>query len=142
MLCDCVTYEIAKLLENRIYSDNKYAAEDVTVTWDNMLGVGEFKEGELIDDGDNIHGKTFEAPTYAEVLDYLKETYGVLIKFYPVYTFSTKDHIAYYITAYKLNKHDCKLEEYYKDDLYMYTLECGIETVLKEVLEDGREEEG
>ena len=41
-LCERIDFNLAKLLNNRIYADiydDKYAAEEVTVTWDNYLGT-------------------------------------------------------------------------------------------------------
>lgn len=61
MLGSTVEYELAKILNNTLYGDDKYAAENVEVTWDNYLGTQEYEEGELIEDGDNIHGKYYMA---------------------------------------------------------------------------------
>ena len=43
MYTDVVNYNIAKLLGNKLYGDDKYAAEDLEVTWDNYLTVAEYK---------------------------------------------------------------------------------------------------
>ena len=100
MFNNVVSFNIAKLLNNRVYGDNKYATENLKVTWDNYLGTQEYKEGELIDDGDNIHGKYVMAPSIADVIDWLFEEKQIVFRFEPVYTFSTKEHIAYYFKAY------------------------------------------
>ncbi len=71
-LCSRIDFDLAKILNNRVYADchdDKYAAEDVKVTWDNYLGVKKYKRGEYIEDGDYMHGKYYYAPTYAEVID-------------------------------------------------------------------------
>lgn len=38
-LTELVDYDLAKLLDNKIWSDEKYAAEDLEVTWDNYLTI-------------------------------------------------------------------------------------------------------
>jgi hypothetical protein len=138
-----VSFNTAKLLNNRVYGDEKYALEDLKVTWDNFLSTGNYKEGELITDGDNIHGKYVMAPTIADVIDWLFEECKIVFRFEPVYTFSTNEHIAYYFKAYKVNHDESKLDVVYQDDLYMYTIDCAVETVLKEIVfeEDGRDTE-
>ena len=134
-----VSFNTAKLLNNRVYGDSKYALEDLEVTWDNFLSTGKYKAGDIIDDGDNIHGKYVMAPTVAEVIDWLFEEKGIVLKLEPVYTMASLDHIGYYFVAYKINSDNYALDVVYKDDLYMYSLDCAVETVLKEVVfdEDG-----
>ena len=134
MYTDVVNYNIAKLLGNKLYGDDKYAAEDLEVTWDNYLTVAKYKEGELIEDGDNVHGKYYLAPIYADVIDWLFNEKNVVIKFDPVFTFSTKNHMAYYIEAYKKNEDESKLDLIFEDKLMMYSFELAIETILKKVL--------
>ena len=73
-LCQRINFDLAKILNNRVYADiydDKYAAEDVETTFDNYLGVRKYKEGEYIGEGEYIHGKYYYAPTYAEVIDWL-----------------------------------------------------------------------
>ena len=106
-LCERIDFNLAKLLNNRIYADiydDKYAAEDVTVTFDNYLGTEHYKEGEYIEDGDCVHGKYYYAPTYAEVIDWLFDK-GIVIEFNPAFTFALNEHIAYYYSVY-LKKED------------------------------------
>ena len=134
MYTDVVNYNIAKLLDNKLYGDDKYAAEDLEVTWDSCLTVAEYKEGELIEEGDNVHGKYYLAPIYADVIDWLFDEKNVVIKFDPVFTFSTKNHMAYYVEAYKKNEDESKLDLIFEDKLMMYSFELAIETILKKVL--------
>ena len=63
-LTELIEYDLAKLLDNKIWSNEKYAAEDLEVTWDNYLTTKKYKEGELItvEYGDDIHGKVYYAP--------------------------------------------------------------------------------
>ena len=106
-LCEKIDFNLAKLLNNRIYADiydDKYAAEEVTVTWDNYLGTKKYKEGEYIEDGEYVHGKYYYAPTYAEVIDWLFNK-GIVIEFNPAFTFALNEHIAYYYSVY-LKKED------------------------------------
>ena len=133
-----VNLNIAKILNNTVYGDifsDKYAAEDVEVTWDNYLGTKKYKEGELIVDGDYIHGKYYYAPTYAEVIDWLFYNKNVVIKFEPVFTCALKDNVAYYITVYKVNKENHSLDIIFGDKEFMYSLELAVETILKKVIE-------
>lgn len=106
-LCERIDFNLAKLLNNRIYADiydDKYAAEDVTVTFDNYLGTEHYKEGEFIEDGEYVHGRYYYAPTYAEVIDWLFDK-GIVIEFNPAFTFALNEHIAYYYSVY-LKKED------------------------------------
>lgn len=106
-LTDRIDFELAKILKNRIYAglhEDRYAAEEVEATWDNYLGVEKFAEGEYIEGGpDNIHGRTYFAPTYAEVLDWLFDK-GIVIHFYPGYTFALNERIAYYYKVFDIQK--------------------------------------
>ena len=60
-LTELIEYDLAKLLNNKIWSDKKYAyaAEDVEVSWGDFLTTKKYKEGELItvEYGDDVHGK-------------------------------------------------------------------------------------
>ena len=89
MYTDVVNYNIAKLLDNKLYGDDKYAAEDLEVTWDSCLTVAEYKEGELIEEGDNVHGKYYLAPIYADVIDWLFNEKNVVILFKYFYSINT-----------------------------------------------------
>lgn len=103
-LCETIDFELAKLLDNRIYADmrdDRYAAEDVTVTWDNCSGSKNYKEGEYIGDGDYIRGKNYFAPTYAEVIDWLFDK-GIIIEFTPCVSHALKSNIAYYYKVWKM----------------------------------------
>lgn len=137
-LCDTIEFELAKILDNKIFSDftdNKYAAENVEVTWDNYLGVGKYKEGDLIDDGDNIHGKYYYAPTYAEVIDWLFNR-GIIIEFSPVYTFSLQDRIAYFYKVYKKNDEESTLNLIYKDFMWFSSFKLAMKDIIKKLIED------
>lgn len=104
-LSKTINFELAKLLDNRIYADmcdDRYAAEDVIVTWDNYLGSKKYKEGEYIADGDyTIHGKNYFAPTYAEVIDWLFDK-GFIIEFTPCVSHTLEGNIAYYYQVWKI----------------------------------------
>lgn len=103
-LSETIDFVLAKLLNNRIYADmrdDRYAAEDVTVTWDNYSGSKKYKEGEYIDSGDYIHGKNYFAPTYAEVIDWLFDK-GIIIEFTPCVSQALEGNIAYYYQVWKM----------------------------------------
>ena len=96
-LTELIEYDLAKLLNNKIWSDKKYAyaAEDLEVTWGtwiDYLTTKKYKEGELItvECGDDVHGKVYYALTYAELIKFLDKCYGIVIDFQPAFTFSTK----------------------------------------------------
>ena len=92
-LTELIEYDLAKLLNNKIWSDKKYAyaAEDLEVTWGDFLTTKKYKEGELItvEYGDDVHGKVYYTLTYAELIKFLDKCYGIVIDFQPAYTFST-----------------------------------------------------
>lgn len=135
MLNDIITFELTKILNNRVFTDiynGKYAAEDVVCTYDNYLGETHYKVGELIEDGDNIHGKFYYAPTYAEVIDWLIDK-DIIIKFEPAFTYALKDRVAYYYTVYKLYK-DGSLTKIFGDDEYMSSFPLAIKTIVEKLL--------
>lgn len=130
-LCSTVSYKIAKLLNNRIYSDlydYKYSAGDVEVTFDNCLGVTKYTEGELIEYADNIHGKYYYAPTYAEVIDWLFNR-RIVIEFKPSYTFALVDRVAYYFTVYL--KDDGGFKKIFDQNTEMSSFNLAIETIIE-----------
>ena len=104
-----IDFELAKILNNRIFADiynDKYAAEDIKVTYDNYLCIRNYKEGEFIEDGDyDIYGKYYYAPTYAEIIDWLFNK-GIVIEFIPCYTFALSDRIGYCFKVYKIGVDD------------------------------------
>lgn len=106
-LTDRIDFDLAKILKNRIYAElheDRYAAEEVEVTWDNYLGVIKYAEGEYIEGWpDNIHGRTYFAPTYAEVLDWLFDK-GIVIHFDPGYTFALNERVAYYYKVWNIQE--------------------------------------
>lgn len=137
-LCNTINFELAKILNNRVFSDftdDKYAATDVEVTWDNYLGVGKYIEGDLIDDGDNIHGKYYYAPTYAEVIDWLFNR-KIVIEFKPCFTFALKDNIAYYYDVFRVSKENGGMESLFKSDYEMSSFELAMHDIVEKLIED------
>lgn len=105
-LSNTIDFELAKLLNNRIYADmrdDRYAAEDVIVSWDNYSGSKKYKEGEFIEGcyPIYIHGKNYYAPTYAEVIDWLFDK-GIIIEFTPCVSQALEGNIAYYYQVWKM----------------------------------------
>jgi len=131
-LCSKISYKSAKLLNNRIYADmhdDKYAAEEVEITWDNYLGSKKYQEGEFIDDYyDNIHGKYYYAPTYAEVIDWLFNR-RIVIEFKPSYTFALVDRVAYYFTVYL--KDDGGFKKIFDQNMEMSSFNLAMETIIE-----------
>lgn len=137
-LCERINFDLAKLLDNRIYADiydDKYAAEDVEVTWDNYLGVGKYKEGDFIDDGDDVHGKYYYAPTYAEVIDWLFNR-KIVIEFKPCFTFALKDNIAYYYDVFRVSKENGGMELLFKSDYEMSSFELAMKDIVEKLINE------
>ena len=135
MINDKITFELAKILNNRIFADvynDKYAAEDVVCTYDNYLGEEHYKAGELIESGDYVHGKFYYAPTYGEVIDWLIDK-DIIIKFEPAFTYALKDRVAYYYTVYKLYK-DGSLTKIFGDNEYMSSFPLAIKAIVEKLL--------
>ena len=137
-LCEIVDFYLAEILNNRVYSDiydAKYAAEDVEVTWDNCLGVRKYKSGEFIDDGDDVHGKYYYAPTYAEVIDWLYSK-GIVIEFIPAYTFSLLDRIAYFYIVYKKDDENSKMSIIFQDLEWMSSFELAMKNIVEKLINE------
>lgn len=133
-----ITYKLSKLLDNHLFSelsDYKYAAEDdVIVTWDNYLGTKTYNEGELIEDGDNIHGKYYYAPLYCEVLDWLEDKYNIIIELSPVYTFSTINQLAYFYKVYLKDDENSTLTLLFEDKEWFSSFTFLFETIIEELI--------
>lgn len=131
-----VSYEIAKALDNCFYADDKYAGEgNVIVTWDNYLTEAEFKEGELINDGDNFHGKYYYAPYYSEVIDYLRDKYDIVIELIPVFTYALITNVGYYYKVFKIDKDEGKLTLLFEDNEWFSSFELAMNTIIKDLIE-------
>ena len=134
-----ITYKLAKLLDNHLFSelsDYKYSAQNnLIVTWDNYLGTKTFNEGELIEDGDYIHGKYYYAPLYCEVLDWLENNYNIVIELSPVYTFSTINKLAYFYKVYLKDDETSSLKLLFEDNKWFSSFTFLFETVIKELID-------
>ena len=137
-LTELIEYDLAKLLNNKIWSDKKYAyaAEDLEVTWGDFLTTKKYKEGELItvEYGDDVHGKVYYALTYAELIKLLDKCYGIVIDFQPAFTFSTKDHIAYFYKVYRKNDKERRLDLLFEEKEWMSSFEFAMEAIVSELL--------
>ena len=137
-LTELVDYDLAKLLNNKIWNDKKYAyaAEDLEVTWGDFLTTKKYKEGELItvEYGDDVHGKVYYALTYAELIKLLDKCYGIVIDFQPAFTFSTKDHIAYFYKVYRKNDKERRLDLLFEEKEWMSSFEFSMEAIVSELL--------
>lgn len=137
-LTELINYNLAKLLNNKIWSDKKYAyaAEDVEVTWGDFLTTKKYKEGELItvEHGDDVRGKVYYALTYAEIIKFLDKCYGIVIDFQPAFTFSTKDHIAYFYKVYRKNDKERRLDLLFEEKEWMSSFEFSMEAIVSELL--------
>ena len=131
-----VPYEVAKTLNNTLYADDKYAGEgNVTVTWDNYLGTKEFKEGELIDDGDNFHGKYYCAPRYSELIDYLHDKYDIIIELIPVFTYALQENVSYYYKVHKVDRREAKLTLLFSDEWFHSSFKLAMSLIIKNLIE-------
>lgn len=133
-LTEMVDFDLAKLLNNYVWGEDKYAAEDVEITWDNYLGVGKVKEGDLIPEADNIRGKTYNAPIYAEVFATLARDFGIYIELQPVFTFATNDHVAYYYKVYRKNDNEGRLDLLIEEKEWMSSFKLAMKTIISELL--------
>ena len=137
-LTELIEYDLAKLLNNKIWSDKKYAyaAEDVEVTWGDFLTTKKYKEGELItvEYGDDVRGKVYYALTYAELIKLLDKCYGIVIDFQPAFTFSTKDHIAYFYKVYRKNDKEGRLDLLFEEKEWMSSFDFAMEAIVSELL--------
>ena len=137
-LTELVDYDLAKLLNNKIWNDKKYAyaAEDLEVTWGDFLTTKKYKEGELItvEHGDDVRGKVYYALTYAELIKLLDKCYGIVIDFQPAFTFSTKDHIAYFYKVYRKNDKERRLDLLFEEKEWMSSFEFSMEAIVSELL--------
>ena len=137
-LCSRIDFDLAEVLNNRVYADcydDNYAAEDVEVTWDNYLGVQKYKRGEYIEDGDYIHGQSFFAPTYAEVIDWLFNR-GITIEFIPGFTFALNEHVAYYYKVYKIKDELGKLDCLFEENMMMSSFELAMRDIVKKLINE------
>ena len=137
-LTELIEYDLAKLLNNKIWSDKKYAyaAEDLEVTWGDFLTTKKYKEGELItvEYGDDVRGKVYYALTYAELIKLLDKCYGIVIDFQPAFTFSTKDHIAYFYKVYRKNDKEGRLDLLFEEKEWMSSFDFAMEAIVSELL--------
>lgn len=135
-LIEFADYDLAKLLNNKIWSDKKYAyaAEDVEVSWGDFLTIRKYKEGEIITDGDNVRGKVYYALTYAELIKLLDKCYGIVIDFQPAFTFSTKGHIAYFYKVYRKNDKERRLDLLFEEKEWLPSFEFAMEAIISELL--------
>lgn len=132
-----VPYEVARALNNCFYADDKYAGEgNVTVTWDNYLGTKEFKEGKLIDDGDNFHGKYYYAPHYSELIDYLRDKCDIVIELIPVFTYALITNVGYYYKVFKIDKDEGKLTLLFEDNEWFSSFGLAMKTIIKDLIEN------
>ena len=131
MYNDIVDFETAELLRNRVCGERKYAAEEMETTMDNFLGARKWHMGELIDaNEENFHGNTYDAPTYADVLDWLYEEYGLIVEFRPAFTFALKERVAYYYTVWEKVEVEGRIRVLFSEDMEM----CSFGLVFKEIL--------
>ena len=137
-LTELIEYDLAKLLNNKIWSDKKYAyaAEDLEVTWGDFLTTKKYKEGELItvEHGDDVRGKVYYTLTYAELIKFLDKCYGIVIDFQPAFTFSTKDHIAYFYKVYRKNDKEGRLDLLFEEKEWMSSFKFAMEAIVSELL--------
>ena len=138
MLNDIIGFKTAEILNNRLSGDDEmvYAAEDVESTNDNLLGVEKHKKGELFcTTCENVHGKVYYAPTYAEVLDYLSDAYKVYVEFTPWFTFALKDKIAYTYKVFKIVEDEPKLTLIFKSDEWLASMGLCLQEIVEKVIE-------
>lgn len=137
MLTNTINFSLAETLDNMVFgnSGDKYAAEALECTFDNFLGTTHYSYRELIPCDGNAHGKTYFAPSYAEVIDWLFEK-GIVILFDPAFTVATNSKIAFYYTVYKLDKENCRLTKLFEDNLYMSSFPLAMKDIVSKLIKE------
>ena len=134
MLTEIVSFEIARLLNNAVNSDWCYAAQDNVQTTSDF---GKHSKGELIDKyRTNIMGDVFDAPTYAELLDFLTRRYGIFVEFIPWHTFALKERVAYTYKVYRLDKKEGTFEKILESDEWIASQRLCTEEIVKYIVEN------
>ena len=148
-LFDFVFYDFAKLLDGKIKSSSpygaRYAGETLAFhkydahTHKSITVV--YLEGEVLDVRDAYTAqaeakKTYLAPTYAEVIDWLYGQY-IVFEFSPAFTYALKNNVAYNVSAFKVNKDEGRLDVVFENKMEMYSFELAIYEITKKLLEQG-----
>lgn len=71
-------------------------------------------------------------PTYADVIDWLRDVHNIVISLEPSFTFSLSCHVSYYIRAYRIT--DNGLTVMFEDPLWADSFELAIKTIVETVL--------
>ena len=74
--------------------------------------------------------------SYSEVLDWLHLFHNIIISFEPAFTFSTKDHVAYFYKVYKINDNEGKLDLLFEDTSWMSSFKFAIDNIVKKIIEE------
>ena len=134
-----VSFEIAQKLKEidfRIGTDEFYAIDDITVTYDNYLGGGTIPKGETfwLTSGENYHGKYIEAPTYADVLDWLMDK-GIHVSLSPWFTYALRDKVGYTFEISTVNEEEAKLDTEHWGEFASFDLciECAINKAIEKL---------
>lgn len=133
MYNDFINFKTAEILDNVLYGDDEYvyAAEDLETTNDNFIGSQKHKAGELFcKTCEYVHGKSYYAPTYAEVLDYLAEQFDIYVEFTPWHTFALKDHVAYTYRVFIVNEETAKMDMVFKSDEWLASMGLCIQEIV------------
>lgn len=133
---EIVSYRTAKLLKSKCYSESYYAGGDVTVTWDNYLGTEQYKEGELITDGDNWQGLVYGAPYYCDVIDWLRDNFKIVIELIPAFTFALNSNVAYYYKVYRIDKDNAKLSLLFEENMEMSSFKLAIDDIIEKLISE------
>lgn len=131
-----VDFDLAVLLDDRIEPKDysRYAVTECTKIHGDIPEY--FKSGNLITgDIDYIYGEDVYAPTYAEVIDWLCDN-AFIVELNPVFTFSTKDHLAYYFNLYEINNDEARLDLIYNDPNWMGSFENCIKDIVKWLIQN------
>ena len=78
--------------------------------------------------------KVYYALTYAELIKFLDKCYGIVIDFQPAFTFSTKDHIAYFYKVYRKNDKEGRLDLLLEEKEWMSSFKFAMKEIVSELL--------
>ena len=76
-------------------------------------------------------------PTYGEVLDWLFAKHNIVVEFNPVFTFALKDHVAYYVTAYKVDNDNAMFIPVFENEMEMYSFGLAMKEIIEKLKSDG-----
>lgn len=76
-------------------------------------------------------------PSHGDVIDWLFTKHNIVINFEPVFTFALKDHVAYYVTAYKVDNDNAIFIPVFENEMEMYSFGLAMKEIIEKLKSDG-----